>query len=211
MRLLLAWVAAALLAGCASPPAAPPSTGKNFMEGFDGSEEMPSGWDMHGGIWRLLDEPKAPSQPHVLQQMGRESGTFPHIVATSRGTFGDAEVSLKIRPVSGAKAWGGGLAFRYVDTGNYYVARVDGVEQKVELLEYDNGDRPTHEETYERNFTQGEWVTLKVTSKGDEMKVEVDGTAAFTVLDVTLRVGHVGLWVQDDSVTQFDDLTVRKL
>lgn len=210
MRFLLLFLALVAVAGCASGPAAPPATGRDFTEGFDAAEALPAGWEAAGGRWDLVDEPLARTAPHVMEQRMPTTGASRYLAA-SQGTFADAEIHVFLRPISGDVAMGGGLVFRFSDPNNYYVAAVDGLAGKVRFVEFNRGVRNDQEAPLAAPLAPHEWIDLGVRAKGDEIVVSINGVPSLTVRDATLKVGNVGLWTQDDADTQFDDVSAKRL
>jgi hypothetical protein len=56
----------------------------------------------------------------------------------------------------------------------------------------------------------GEWHTIKVTMKGNQIECFLDGKKYVEAKDSTLReAGQVGLWSKADAQTSFDKLTIK--
>ena len=55
----------------------------------------------------------------------------------------------------------------------------------------------------------GAWHTVRVVALGDQIQAWLDGTLLLDHRDVRFKSGRVGLWTKADSVTAFDDLTIR--
>jgi len=210
MRTALLVLVFVVSCGCMGPPAPPPATGASFAEGFDAAEHLPAGWQAHAGRWVLVDEPVAPSQPHVVEQRATVNDTRSDYVALDHGTFDDFNASARVRLMPGGGSAHGGLLVRYADEGDYYVARVSHTDGSLRFVEYRGGDEVPHAESLARPIPLGEWILLSVTAKGDALTMRVNGEEPFTLRDDTFRVGHVGLWTQDDSIVQFDDVRVER-
>jgi hypothetical protein len=50
---------------------------------------------------------------------------------------------------------------------------------------------------------------VRVVAVGDRIQGYLNGKLLLDQHDARLRSGHVGLWTKADSITAFDDLTVR--
>jgi hypothetical protein len=203
-------VVALVLAGCSGKPAQAPATGKDFFDNFE-PHEFPVGWERPAGRWELMDNETPASGIHVVQQLSRLKDSMPHAVAKGRGTYDDFDASVKVRLVAGDVSKSGGLAFRYVDVGNYYVARISGIQGNAKFIEYDHATMTQKDPAYAGAFPSNEWFDLKVRAQGSKLTLFVNGQQAAEIMDESLTVGYVGLWAQDDSNTQFDDLRVTKL
>src|SRR2546426_5395555 len=55
----------------------------------------------------------------------------------------------------------------------------------------------------------GQWHTVRVVALGDHIQAWLDGKLYLVHHDRRYRSGRVGLWTKADSVTAFDDLTIR--
>jgi hypothetical protein len=50
---------------------------------------------------------------------------------------------------------------------------------------------------------------VRVVAVGDHMQAWLDGTRYLEHRDPRFKLGRVGLWTKADSITAFDDLTIR--
>ncbi len=55
----------------------------------------------------------------------------------------------------------------------------------------------------------GQWHTVRVVAVGDRMQGYLNGKVLLDHRDSRFRSGQVGLWTKADSITAFDDLTIR--
>ena len=51
----------------------------------------------------------------------------------------DADISVRIKPISGREDQAGGVVFRYRDPKNYYLARENALTQNVAIFKVENG------------------------------------------------------------------------
>jgi hypothetical protein len=164
-----------------------------------------SGWTTVDGRWVVEDAADAPSGRRVLVQRATEN-PFDVIVAPG-GPYADVDVSVRFKPVSGREDASGGIVFRYA-AGRYYVARANALEDNFRLYDY---DRARHQLASARVAPPalGRWHTLRVVAVGDRLQGWLDGKLLLDHRDARFRSGQVGLWTKADSVTAFDDLTIR--
>jgi hypothetical protein len=178
--------------------------------------ELPTGFSpaVTGGggpaEWRVVDDATAPSGGKVLAQTSTDktSYRFP-ICIFDRLAAKDVEVSVTFKPVSGTVDQAAGIVARYRDRDNYYIVRANALEDNVRLYKVERGKR--------RQFAGvnvkvpvNEWETLTLEVKGTHFRVLLNGTRLFEADDATFKeAGKVGLWTKADSVTSFDDLTVK--
>jgi len=176
---------------------------------FDDSNPglIPQGWiagSTGGGSpdWSVVRESSAPSPPNVLKQAGY--GAFPWIVKKD-AWFTDGFVEVKIKPVSGKEDQAGGVIWRWKDGGDYYVARINALENNVSLYCALKGKRNTLMYA-DAPLSLKRWHTLRVEFSGKTATVFVDGRAYISLEDDHITgPGAVGLWTKADSVTLFDD------
>jgi hypothetical protein len=116
---------------------------------------------------------------------------------------------VKCKPVSGKVDQACGLVFRYRDENNYYLTRANALEGNVNLYYVKDGRRK--EITgWRGKVTSGSWHDLLVKVTSDHFEVYWEGTRIIDARDNTFAdAGKIGLWTKADSVTYFDDLTVR--
>ena len=57
----------------------------------------------------------------------------------------------------------------------------------------------------------GAWQELRLAARGNRFEVILNGRSLYTATDATLSAaGRVALWTKSDSVTYFDDLSIRR-
>lgn len=169
------------------------------------------------GVWVVVGDETAPSGRLVLAQTDADptSYRFPLCVLESV-TAKDAEISVKVKPVSGRGDQGAGIVWRYRDKDNYYIVRANALEGNVVLYKVQNGRRTDLPlkgvgRTYGKKTAvpSGAWSTLAVNVKESLFEVAFNGTRLYEVEDRTfLEAGKIGLWTKADSVIRFDDLRI---
>jgi hypothetical protein len=114
---------------------------------------------------------------------------------------------VKFKPISGREDASGGIVFRFT-SGKYYVVRANALEDNFRLYYYDRG-RHQLASARVKAPTLGRWHTLRVVAVGDHVQAWLDGTQRLDHRDSRFQSGRVGLWTKADSITAFDDLTIR--
>ncbi len=147
----------------------------------------------------------APVGKKVLVQRATKNA-FNVIVATS-GPYTDVDVSVKFDPLSGKEDASGGIVFRFND-GKYYVVRANGLENNFRLYYYDRGRRQLASASVKAP-PLGQWHLIRVVAVGDHIQAWLDGTPYLDHRDSRFKSGRVGLWTKADSITAFNDFTVR--
>jgi len=162
-------------------------------------------WTVVSGQWAIEERPGAPSGARVLLQ--RATSNAFNVIVAPPGPYGDVEVSVRFLPISGREDASGGIVFRFHD-GRYYVVRANALEGNFRLYTYDRGRRQIATATV-RKPALGQWHLVRVVVGGDRIQASLDGVALLDHRDARLQVGRVGLWTKADSITAFDDLTIR--
>ena len=171
---------------------------------FDFDTKGIDGWTTVTGQWAVEEMAGAPSGTKVLVQRATRN-QFNVIVAPT--AYGDVDVTLKFKPISGREDASGGVVLRFTE-GRYYVVRANALENNFRLYVYDRGRRQLASATV-KPPALGQWHTVRVVAVGDHMQAWLDGALYLDHRDARLASGGVGLWTKADSITAFDDLVIR--
>src|SRR5881397_2262040 len=175
------------------------------VDRFDFEAKGIEGWTTVDGQWAVGDMAGAPSGKKVLVQRATKNEF--NIIVAPPGPFTDVDVSMKFRPISGREDASGGIVFRFAD-GKYYVIRANALEDNFRLYYYDRG-RYQLASASVKTPALGQWHTVRVVALGDHFKGWLNGKLLLEHRDTRFRSGRVGLWTKADSITAFDDLTIR--
>jgi hypothetical protein len=174
-------------------------------EKFDFDTKGVDGWTTVKGQWTVEEMAEAPSGKRVLVQ--RATNNEFNVIVAPPGPFTDADISMKFKPISGREDASGGIVFRFSD-GKYYVVRANALENNFRLYYYDRGRRQLASASVKAPAL-GQWHTVRVLAIGDHIEAWLDGTRYLEHRDTRFKLGRVGLWTKADSITAFDDLTIR--
>src|SRR3989442_1258739 len=198
--LLLAASAYAISAATDVPRLAITSPEKTSMKD-DLGKENPK-WKFVAGKWTYR-----PSGGR--QVLGQVVETQPWAVAILEDQkFGDVDVTVRFRPVSGKEDASGGVIFRAKDGRNYLLVRANALENNFRLYTIVNGKRSTIASARVTEPKLGTWHTIRVAATGGKIQAYLDGVLLLDHQDRTFADGWVGLWTKADSVTEFADLEV---
>jgi len=186
----------------ADEPSVPPTAP---TERFDFEQKGIEGWRSIEGQWVVEEMAGAPSGKRVLVQRAVQNAF--NVIVAPGGPYRDVDVSVRFKPISGREDASGGIVFRFTD-GRYYLVRANALENNFRLYAYDRGRRQLASATVEPPAL-GQWHTVRVVAVGDRMQGYLDGKLLVDYRDARFRSGQVGLWTKADSITAFDDLTVR--
>src|SRR5713226_6703248 len=173
-------------------------------ERFDFTKLL-DGWEIISGAWSLEEVAGASRDGRTLVQ--RATNNKFNVILAPGGPYGDVDVSVRFKPISGSEDASGGIVFRFSD-GRYYLVRANALENNLRLYYYDRGRRQLASATVEPPAL-GQWHTVRVVAVGDRMQGYLNGKLLLDQRDARVRSGQVGLWTKADSITAFDDLTVR--
>jgi hypothetical protein len=170
------------------------------------------------GKWVVIKDAASAEHGNVLAQTDADPTGYRFPVCVFDNiTAKDADISVKIKAISGKGDQGGGIVWRYRDKDNYYIVRANALEDNVVLYKVQNGKREDLPlkgagRTYGKKaqVPSGQWNTLRVTAEGNLSTVYFNGAKLYEVEDDTFtEAGKVGLWTKADSVIYFDDLEVK--
>jgi hypothetical protein len=163
------------------------------------------GWTTVDGQWAVEDLAGPPSGKRVLVQRATRNAF--NVIVAPFGPYTDVDVSMRFEPISGREDASGGIVFRFTD-GKYYIVRANALENNFRLYYYDRGRHQLATATV-RAPALAQWHTVRVVAIGDHIQAWLDGKLYLDHRDSRFKSGRVGLWTKADSITAFDDLTIR--
>jgi hypothetical protein len=177
---------------------------------------VPAGWASDqtgtgaGSVWKVVADGTAPSGAgYVLAQTAESPSAVFNLCVAQDTSFKDGEVRVAFKAVQGKNDQGGGLVWRYRDHDNYYVCRMNPLENNFRVYKVVGGKRQQLQSKEGLAVRPQEWHRLKVRAEGDHVQCFLDDEMQLDVRDGTFRAaGKVGLWTKADAQTFFDDLQV---
>ena len=166
--------------------------------------KLPVGSTNFGGNWVVKSEPDAPSLPNVLCQTGKAD--YPALSLSDK-VYTDVTVATKFKPISGKTDRAAGIIFRIQDKDNYYILRVNALEDNVNIYKYVGGWRKAIQEASAK-VPSGVWQELRVEVSGNHIRGFLNGKQVVEATDNTFKAGKIGLWTKEDSVTCFDNASI---
>ena len=168
----------------------------------DGSAWLPR---ISAGLSGFLTRLVGPRYQEFLDTIGAYH-YFPLAVAKSV-EMADGRLSALVRPMAGVIDQAGGLALGLRNAGNYFVFRVNAVEQNAMFSEFVNSRRLVRAQR-PMALESGRTYRLEVEVAGSRMRGLVDGKVVLEYDAGRPVAGHVGLWTKADSVTRFSGLAL---
>lgn len=149
------------------------------------------------------------SKQPVLAQISRDptDERFPLLVFEGE-EFGDFSFTTRFKVVDGVMEQMAGVAFRFQDERNFYVARVSVPGRNISFYKFVNGIRG-NPVGISAPLSAGEWHELGVQCVGNKIRIQLDGKEAMPQLtDNSLTKGRIGFFTKSDSVSYFADSKV---
>jgi hypothetical protein len=206
----LTCLALLVLAGTAGP--AGDEKPRLFRFSKEALGKVPPGWKAaktgkgQGSVWKVVEDDTAPSKTGlVLAQTAESPGAVFNLCVAEDTSYKDVEIRVAFKAVRGQKDQGGGPVWRYQDANNYYIARMNPLEDNYRVYKVVNGKRIQLGTQEDIKIPAGEWHRLKVKMVGDHIQCYLDGKKVLDVRDDTFQgAGKVGLWSKADAQTYFD-------
>jgi hypothetical protein len=163
-------------------------------------------------VWKVVEDATAPKGAKALAQTSSDGPSPLFNLCVADGTrFRDIDLSVAFKAVSGKTDQGGGPVWRYRDANNYYIARMNPLENNFRVYKVVDGKR-TQLGTADVQASAGQWHRLRVVHEGDHIRCSLNGKPYLDVRDQAFaEAGKVGLWTKADAVTYFDDYVVKPL
>ena len=175
--------------------------------------KLPKGWtamktgEGPGSEWKVQTDETSPGGAKVLAQVSSE-GPRPlfNLCVLDEATFRNVDLTVAFKAVDGKIDQGGGPVWRLRDADNYYVARMNPLEDNFRLYKVEKGKR-TKLASADLKVPAGEWHHIRIVHEGNRIQCFLDGKPYLELTDSTFtEAGKVGLWSKADAVTRFDDL-----
>ena len=198
------------------------SRSKTYFINFDKDTTgiLPASWTQaftgRGNTrWKIAD---LGNGNHAMwQSYGKNPGGHFNIVVQDSIRMRNGRLEVRIKALSGRHDRGGGLIWRYAGKNNYYVVRLNPLEDNVVLYKVEKGRR-TDLPLLGKGRTYGMdvpplgdgWNSLAVEVKDDVFSVFLNGKMLYEVQDGTFSgSGKTGFWTKADAVSYFDDFSIR--
>jgi hypothetical protein len=181
--------------------------------------KVPAGWSAartgqgEGSVWKVVEDSTAPSKTgYALAQTAESPMAMFNLCVADDTDVKDVEITVGFKANHGVNDQGGGLVWRYQDADNYYVARMNPLEDNYRLYHVTRGVRMQFAGQEGIKVKSGEWHTLSVKMVGNAITCSLDGKVEIESKDNTItKPGKIGLWTKADARTSFDNLVVQPI
>lgn len=157
------------------------------------------------GVTKVMNKAFGPSYIEFLDNI--EAYYYFPIAIAKNSWIGNGSASVRIKPVSGYIDRAGGLAFGIKDICNYFVFRINALEDNVILFEFENAKR-IQRKVAEMKIDSDTWYSVRIETGENMFKGYVNDVLIMEYQAQKPISGHVGIWTKADSVTHFDDLRI---
>lgn len=162
------------------------------------------------GTWLIQPDATAPSRPNVFAKISTDNSqeSFPIAVET-KSKYQDLDIGIQIKVVDGRTDKSGGIIFRFQDASNYYLFRVNAIDNQIGIYRVVDGHL-TLLTSDKLDAPPSGWHALRVILKGANIQAYFDSLKHIDASDNAIsKAGLIGFWTHADSVAHFDDLVVR--
>ncbi len=177
--------------------------------------ELPKGWTAEktgegpGSVWKVVEDKSAPGGGKALAQTSAEGPRrLFNLCIAEKPRFKDLDLTVAFKSVAGVVDQGGGPIWRCRDANNYYIARMNPLEDNLRIYKVVDGKR-SKVASADVTLPEGKWYTLRIVARGDRIQCFLDGKQYLDVQDTSFSdSGKIGLWTKADARTYFADLRV---
>jgi hypothetical protein len=177
--------------------------------------ELPKGWVAAktgkgpGSVWKVLVDKNG--KKVLAQTSDQGPNRFFNLCVADSASFTDIDLTVAFKAMAGKLDQGGGPVWRYKDADNYYIARMNPLEDNYRVYKVVAGKR-TQLGSADVKVPAGEWHTLRVVHKTDHIQCYLDGKLYLDVKDDMFKdAGKIGLWTKADAQTYFANLNAKGL
>lgn len=174
-------------------------TPKGFIPSYTGQPQQLN--------WKIIND----NGNKVVAQSAKNEGDYYNLLILDNKTYGNFKMAVRIKAVAGDEDEGGGLVWRLTDNNNYYIARLNPLENNFRFYKVANGNRKQLE-SVNVEIKSGEWFTMSIEMNGNKIICSINGETKIETVDDTYKNGgEIGLWSKADAQSYFDDLIIHPL
>jgi hypothetical protein len=160
----------------------------------------------------VADETAPSKTGYALAQTAEGPEKFFNVCVVKDTNLKDLELSVAFKAVKGKLDQGGGLVWRFQDGDNYYVCRMNPLEDNFRVYKVVAGKRIQLQTKEDVKVPANEWHRITVRQVGEQIECSLDGKKLLEAKDDAItKPGKVGLWSKADAQSYFDDLRVEDL
>jgi hypothetical protein len=162
-----------------------------------------------GSVWMVVEDESSPDGGKALAQTsGKGSGGFFNLCVADETNFQDIDLTVSFKAIAGKEDQGGGPVWRYTDANNYYIARMNPLEDNFRVYKVVDGKR-IELGSADAKAVAGKWHSIRIVQKGSHIQCYLGDKLLLEVTDETFtQSGKIGLWTKADAQTRFAGIKV---
>lgn len=210
------WLSVICILGIASVVHAADEKPRTITFSKEDLGKTPKGWTAastgkgEGSVWKVVADDTSPSKTgYVVAQTAEGPNPFFNLCVVDDTNYMDVEMTVSFKAMKGKLDQGGGLVWRYQDNNNYYIARMNPLEDNFRVYKVVAGKRIQLATKEDLPVKAGEWHTISIKMAGEQIECSLDGKKHLEAKDDTIaKPGKVGLWSKADAQSYFDMLKI---
>ena len=161
------------------------------------------------GEWRVIAEPRALSEPHVLRQLKPcpAPGCL-HLLLAEGTAYEYLDFSVRIKAADGAGVGSSGIVIGASGGRDFYAVLVEFSTNVIEIVRFEAGEMTVLGRGQVKRW-EHPWHLLRVQRNtiisNEFIETYFDNKIALSVEDTTLRRGQIGFVTRGDTVFEFDN------
>ncbi len=174
--------------------------------------KIPQGWiaaktgEGPGSVWKVVEDSTAPGGKALAQTSADGPRSLFNLCVAEKTRLADVDLRVNLKAIAGKIDQGGGLVWRYKDPKNYYVARINPLENNYRVYKVVEGKR-SQLRTVDIKTPAQSWHGLRIVHQGDHIQCYLNDKLELDVKDDTFKEpGKIGLWTKADAQTNFAGL-----
>ena len=164
--------------------------------------KLPQGWiaaktgEGPGSVWQVVEDSTAPGGKALAQTSAEGPKALFNLCVAEKANLLDVDLRVDFKAVAGKTDQGGGMVWRYKDAKNYYVSRMNPLEDNFRLYKVVEGKR-TQLASVDVKTPAGKWHTLRVVQQGERIRCYLNDKLELEAEDKTFKEpGKVGFWTK---------------
>jgi 3-keto-disaccharide hydrolase len=189
----------------------------------DRGYQLPKDWTAVSGRWQVLTDFNAPSLPNTFGLAGYGLPRTKYVMVWIKSFFSNhymvalpkdsteySDLTLQANFLPWGGAWGSyaGLIFRYENPKNYYVLVAACPKDYLGLYRMSDGKLRLIKKVSAPQLERGHWYSFKVVAQGGHFTGFLNGKQMLEAHDSGIAKGRIGVWSQNDSRINFDNIQV---
>jgi len=162
------------------------------------------------GQWRVVEDPTAPTSPHVLVRE-RTDDANPQVIFIDGLESSSLDLTVRVKTSPDGQKQGAGVVFRAIDERNYYLISISYEDMRLRLDRLVDGEIRHLQDLNLDSADLRKWHTLRLTIHGPVMEATFNNRQFLSGREEkwefgTYQSGKIGLWASGLGPVYFDNL-----